>query len=80
LRETIVGAIRYYGETMALSYSANNAMWPATKKAIQTHKSGFSDWAGDENISEWSDVVKNFENVFIARLDGMNTLISQFPE
>ena len=80
LRETIVGAIRYYGETMALSYSANNAMWPTTKKAIQTHKSGFSDWAGDENISEWSDVVKNFENVFIARLDGMNTLISQFPE
>ena len=47
-----------------------------TKNAIQKHKSGFSDWSGDENINNWDVLIENFVTVYEARLEGMNTLIT----
>lgn len=80
LMDDVTKAIQQYGELLCKSYSCNNEMWPTTKSAIQEHKSNFSDWAGDENIAEWSEVIKNFEKVYTKRLEGMNALINDFAE
>lgn len=68
--------IRMYGETLKLSFESDSAMWPTDKAAIQEHKSGFSDWSGDEKLSTFEEVIKNFVQVYEARLGGMNTLIT----
>ena len=68
--------IREYGRTMRLSYESDSAMWPTKKADIQKHKSGFSDWSGDEEIDSWDDVIENFVTVYEERLAGMNTLIT----
>lgn len=68
--------IREYGRTMRLSYESDSAMWPTKKADIQKHKSGFSDWSGDEEIDSWDDVIENFVTVYEERLTGMNTLIT----
>lgn len=73
---SVVESIRSYGEYLRLSYEANNAMWPTTKAAIQKHKSGFSDWSGDENIAAYSDVIDNMVTVYQKRLEGMDMLIT----
>ena len=72
----IVNNIREYGNTMALSYTVNNAMWPTTVEAINKHKSNFYDWSGDELIEDYADVIDNMAKVYEARLNGMNTLIT----
>ena len=68
--------IREYGRTMRLSYESDSAMWPTKKADIQKHKSGFSDWSGDEEIDSWDEVIENFVTVYEERLAGMNTLIT----
>ena len=65
-----------YGRTLKTSFEVDSKMWPTTKNAIQKHKSGFSDWSGDENINMWDDLIENFVTVYEARLEGMNTLIT----
>jgi hypothetical protein len=65
-----------YGETLKLSFESDSAMWPTDKAAIQEHKSGFSDWSGDENIAKFEDVINNFVTVYEERLSGMNYLIT----
>lgn len=72
----VVNNIRQLGVKMACSYEVNNAMWPTTKEAIHEHKSGFTDWSGDENIAAYSDVIDNFVTVYQSRLAGMNSLIT----
>lgn len=72
----VVNNIRAYGESQACSFQYDSAMWPTTKAAIQKHKSGFSDWSGDENINSWPELIENFVTVYEARLQGMNTLIN----
>lgn len=72
----VVNNIRAYGESQACSFQYDSAMWPTTKAAIQKHKSGFSDWSGDENINSWPELIENFVAVYEARLEGMNTLIN----
>lgn len=74
--ELIPDQIRYYGETQAESFKYDSTMWPTNKADIQRFKYGFSDWSGDEQISDWNDVINNFVAVYEARLDGMNTLIT----
>jgi hypothetical protein len=64
-----------YGETLKLSFDSDSAMWPTSKSAIQEHKSGFSDWSGDENLATFELVIDNFVKVYEARLSGMNELI-----
>lgn len=68
--------IRMYGETLKLSFESDSAMWPTDKAAIQEHKSGFSDWSGDEQLPTFEQVISNFVQVYEARLGGMNTLIT----
>ncbi len=68
--------IHEYGRTLKTSFEVDSKMWPTTKNAIQKHKSGFSDWSGDENINNWDELIKNFVTVYEARLEGMNTLIT----
>lgn len=72
----VVANIRQYGTDLQQSYEVNNAMWPTTKAAIQKHKSGFSDWSGDENIVSYNDVIDNMVTVYQRRLEGMNALIT----
>ena len=73
--QDVVNNIRAYGKSQACSFQYDSAMWPTTKAAIQKHKSGFSDWSGDENINSWPELIENFVTVYEARLQGMNTLI-----
>ncbi len=68
--------IRMYGETLKLSFESDSEMWPTDKAAIQEHKSGFSDWSGDENLATFELVIDNFVKVYEARLSGMNYLIT----
>ena len=72
----VVAKIRAYGQSQAVSFAYDSAMWPTTKAAIQAHKSGFSDWSGDENISTYEGVIDNFVNCYTNRLNGMNALIT----
>lgn len=74
--QAVVNNIRAYGESQAVSFSYDSKMWPTTKAAIQKHKSGFSDWSGDENIETYPELIENFVEVYQKRLDGMNTLIT----
>ena len=52
-------------------------MWPGTAKALNAgYPSGFSDFAGDENLASYDAVIQNLIECYLARLDGMNTLIT----
>lgn len=68
--------IGYYGETLAVSFTYDSAMWPTTKGDITKYKSDFKDWSGDEEIASWEEVVDNFVTVYKERLEGMNSLIT----
>jgi hypothetical protein len=76
LKEYIPAQIQAYGQEMAKSYEYDSAMWPTNKDDVQEWKKDFSDWSGDEQISNWNDVINNFVNVYNKRLEGMNTLIT----
>lgn len=74
--DMIVSQIDYYGQTLAVSYSYDSAMWPTNKADVQAWKSGFSDWSGDEQISDWNQLIANFKTVYQERLAGMDALIN----
>ena len=71
--------IHIYGETLALSYKYDSAMWPTQKGDIQRFKYGFSDWSGDEQLGangNYQEVIDNFVTVYQERLNGMDQLIT----
>ena len=74
--QSVSGQIREYGRSMKASFEVDSKMWPTDKTSIQTHKSGFKDWSGDENINDWDELIENFVTVYEARLEGMNGLIT----
>ena len=74
--QNVVKTIETYREPLRASFGEDSAMWPTTKADIQAHKSGFTDWSGDEDINDWDDLIDNFKTVYEARLAGMNTLIT----
>lgn len=74
--DMIVGRIQYYGETLAESYKYDSQMWPTNSGDVKKYKSDFKDWSGDEEISNWSDVINNFVTVYQERLAGMDALIT----
>ena len=76
LEQIIPMQIQHYGQALAKSYAYDSAMWPTAKADIRKYKSDFNDWSGDEQISDWNEVINNFVTVFQERLDGMNTLIT----
>ena len=77
--DMIPDQIRYYGETQAVSYKYDSAMWPTTKTDIRNYKKDFNDWSGDELLGQngnYQEVINNFVTVYQERLSGMNTLIT----
>ena len=65
------------GAENALSWEYDSTMWPGTAKALNAgYPSGFSDFAGDENLTSYDAVIQNLIGCYLARLDGMNTLIT----
>lgn len=74
--QNVENTIEAYREPLRASFGVDSAMWPTDKSSVQAHKSGFSDWSGDENINDWDDLIDNFKAVYKDRLAGMNTLIT----
>lgn len=77
--EMIADQIRYYGETQAVSYNYDSAMWPTTKADIRKYKSDFNDWSGDELLGQngnYQEVIENFVTVYNESLAGMDALIT----
>lgn len=74
--QTVTADIDRHGVELKKSFGYDSKMWPTDEKSITTHKSGFSDWSGDENINEHDELVKNFKTVYKSRLEGMNSLIT----
>ena len=74
--EMVPDQIRYYGETQAASFSFNSVMWPTNDGDVHKYKSDFKDWSGDEEITDWNEVINNFVTVYQERLAGMDELIT----
>ena len=65
------------GAENALSWEYDSTMWPGTATALNAgYPSGFSDFAGDENLTSYEAVIQNLIGCYLARLDGMNSLIT----
>jgi hypothetical protein len=75
--KTVASRILEYGQSLALSYKYDSAMWPTNKEDIRYYKWDFNDWSGDEDISDWNSVISNFVEVYNARLAGMDALITE---
>lgn len=77
--DMIVDQIYYYGETQAVSYKYDSAMWPTTKADIRKYKDDFNDWSGDELLGangNYAEVINNLATVYQERLAGMDALIT----
>ena len=73
----VVDYIVKYASENALSWEYDSTMWPGTATALNAgYPSGFSDFAGDENLTTYEAVIQNFIDCYLARLEGMNTLIN----
>ena len=73
----VVNYIREYAAENALSWEYESTMWPGTAPALNAgYPSGFSDFAGDENLMSYDVVIQNLINCYNDRLEGMNTLIN----
>ena len=73
----VVNYIREYAAENALSWEYESTMWPGTAPALNAgYPSGFSDFAGDENLMSYGAVIQNLINCYNDRLEGMNTLIT----
>ena len=77
----VVNYIGEYAAENALSWEYDSTMWPGTASALNAgYPSGFSDFAGDENLTTYEAVIKNLIDCYNARLEGMNTLINNATE
>jgi hypothetical protein len=76
--EMISGLIYMYGEELALSYQFDSKMWPTNTSDIKRYKYDFKDWSGDEQISEFDELISIFVNSYESRLAGMDKLIGQW--
>jgi hypothetical protein len=77
--DMIVDQIEYYGQTQAVSYTFDSAMWPTNTSDIKKYKSDFKDWSGDEQLGakgNYQEVINNFITVYKERLAGMDALIT----
>ena len=73
----VVNSISEYAAENALSWEYESTMWPGTATALNAgYPSGFSDFAGDENITSYGAVIQNLIDCYNDRLEGMNTLIT----
>ena len=74
--EAVTSEIERLGQENALSWQYESAMWPGTASALNAgYPSGFSDFSGDENLTDYSEVIQNLVNCYRGRLEGMDALI-----
>lgn len=75
--ESVVNEIRRLGEENAISWTYESTMWPGTASALNAgYPSGFSDFSGDENLTDYAEVIENLVNCYSGRLDAMDALIN----
>ena len=73
----VTDEIARLGAENALSWEYDSTMWPGTATALNAgYPSGFSDFAGDENLTSYDAVIQNLIDCYLARLEGMNGLIT----
>lgn len=76
--QEVVNYIRKYAAENALSWEYESAMWPGTASDLNAgYPSGFSDFSGDEDLTNYDAVIQNLIDCYLDRLDGMNTLITR---
>lgn len=73
----VANFIRSTAEANALSWQYDSTMWPGTASDLNAgYPSGFSDFAGDENLTSYDEVIQNLIDCYLERLEGMNGLIT----
>lgn len=73
----VANFIRSTAEANALSWQYDSTMWPGTASDLNAgYPSGFSDFAGDENLTSYDEVIQNLIDCYLKRLEGMNGLIT----
>lgn len=75
------GKIRQIAAENAASWETNNKLWPNEYSALKAGYPGypwskFSDFAGDEKLTTYNDVIDNLVYCYNGRLEAMNTLIN----
>ncbi|MGN1232403.1 MAG: hypothetical protein ACI4UJ_03020, partial [Candidatus Cryptobacteroides sp.] len=74
--ESVVSEISRLGQENALSWKYESEMWPGTASALNAgYPSGFSDFSGDENLTDYQAVIQNLIDCYNGRLQGMDALI-----
>lgn len=72
----VVSEIERFGKENALSWKYDSEMWPGTASALNAgYPSGFSDFSGDENLTDYPSVIENLINCYNGRLEGLDALI-----
>ena len=74
--EQVVSEIERLGKENALSWKYDSQMWPGTASALNAgYPSGFSDFSGDENLTDYPSVIQNLIDCYTGRLNGLDALI-----
>ena len=74
--QQVVSEIERLGKENALSWKYDSEMWPGTASALNAgYPSGFSDFTGDENLTDYPSVIENLINCYNGRLQGLDALI-----
>lgn len=74
--EQVVSEIERLGKENALSWQFDSQMWPGTASALNAgYPSGFSDFSGDENLTDYPLVIQNLIDCYTGRLNGLDALI-----
>ena len=74
--QQVVSEIERLGKENALSWKYDSEMWPGTASALNAgYPSGFSDFSGDENLTDYPSVIENLINCYNGRLEALDDLI-----
>lgn len=74
--QQVVSEIERLGNENALSWKYDSEMWPGTASALNAgYPSGFSDFSGDEDLTDYHSVIKNLINCYKGRLNALDALI-----
>jgi hypothetical protein len=61
-----------------VSWEYNNSIWPTYhSKNGRSEATGTIAFRGDENMTSWEEVYTNLYNVYMDRLQGMNTFVNK---
>lgn len=71
----VTATIDELGAANSVSDKYNQAMWPIESKE-RTGYSWYIDYSGDERLSTYDEVIRNMKEVYLERLDKMNSAIN----